>query len=422
MYISQLALFAILALCLAIFFYLYQRMARSVDQLTRSQRQISHLQNELSLANEKKEQADNVIQELKLDLATLENNHHHLQERWQEHMADSQRMEQQFELLASKVLDKKAQQIDRHQQENLNLLLNPLKERIKTFESRIDQNTKNDIERHASLKEQILHLASLNERMTNETANLTKALKGGNKVQGNWGELILESILSKSGLRKDQEYFVQASHTDENGKRLQPDMLIKTPDEKVYIIDAKVSLTAYEQYVNAADEATANTALKAHILSIKNHVDILTRKNYHDLYGVDSPDLVLMFIPIETAFAVAVREEQQIYQYAFDRQIVIVTPSTLLATLKTIDTLWKNDRQQKYALDIASEAGKMYDKFQSFTEDMLGIEQRISQLQNSYDAAMNKLTTGKGNLLSKADKIKSLGAKANKQISDKVKR
>lgn len=223
-------------------------------------------------------------------------------------------------------------------------------------------------------------------------------------------------------MRKDQEYFVQASHTDENGKRLQPDMLIKTPDDKVYIIDAKVSLTAYEQYVNAADEAAANSALKAHILSIKNHVDILTRKNYHDLYGVDSPDLVLMFIPIETAFAVAVREEQQIYQYAFDRQIVIVTPSTLLATLKTIDTLWKNDRQQKYALDIASEAGKMYDKFQSFTEDMLGIEQRISQLQNSYDSAMNKLTTGKGNLLSKADKIKSLGAKANKQISEKVKR
>lgn len=420
MILSQSTWIIIVVILIAIAIYLYMKMNAATLSHNVAHQKANEYQQSLILNQEINAKKDNLINELKIDIATLEQRYADAQLRWEQHQKDSERMEKQFELLAHKVLDHKSAQIDNHQQEQMKLLLDPLKERIKLFESRIDQNTKDDIERHATLREQIKSLAILNERMTTETANLTKALKGDNKTQGNWGELILEQIMERSGLRKGEEYFVQESHTDANGKRLQPDMLIKTPDHKVYVIDAKVSLTAYEQYVNAEDENTGNAALKAHILSLRQHVDILAKKNYHSIYDMDSPELVLMFMPIETAFAVAVNTEAQLYQYAFDRHVVIVTPSTLLATLKTIDSLWRNDRQQKNAIAIAAEAGKMYDKFQAFTDDMAALEQRIQQLNNSYDSAMNKLSTGKGNLIRRAEKIRELGAKAQKKIDQKI--
>lgn len=401
----------------AIILYLWMRNQSSIKDLNTSKANEQHLNMELNTTIQAHQQDKDRLNELKIDIASLESNHAFLQEQMERYRNDTTRSNEQFQLLASKVLDEKSAKMEHDHNRSIKEMLDPLKERIKTFENRIEQNTKEDIARHSSLKEQIRGLAQLNERMTLETTNLTKALKGDNKMQGNWGELILENILQKSGLEKDREYFTQQSFTDEHGKRLMPDMLIKTPDDKVYVIDSKVSLKAYEQYVNAEDSDIEKTALRAHTLSIRSHVDGLASKRYHELYQIESPDFVLMFVPIETAFAATVKVDSSIYQYAFDKHVVIVTPSTLLATLKTVETMWRNDKQQKYALDIAVQAGRMYDKFHAFTEDMGKIDNRLNQLRTTYDDAMNKLSIGKGNLVQRAEKIKQLGAKANKKLS-----
>ena len=401
----------------AIILYLWMRNQSSIKDLNTSKANEQHLNMELNTTIQAHQQDKDRLNELKIDIASLESNHAFLQEQMEQYRNDTTRSNEQFQLLASKVLDEKSAKMEHDHNRSIKEMLDPLKERIKTFENRIEQNTKEDIARHSSLKEQIRGLAQLNERMTLETTNLTKALKGDNKMQGNWGELILENILQKSGLEKDREYFTQQSFTDEHGKRLMPDMLIKTPDDKVYVIDSKVSLKAYEQYVNAEDSDIEKAALRAHTLSIRSHVDGLASKRYHELYQIESPDFVLMFVPIETAFAATVKVDSSIYQYAFDKHVVIVTPSTLLATLKTVETMWRNDKQQKYALDIAVQAGRMYDKFHAFTEDMGKIDNRLNQLRTTYDDAMNKLSIGKGNLVQRAEKIKQLGAKANKKLS-----
>ena len=401
----------------AVILYLWMRSQSILKELNRAKDNAQQLQQELTVSLQSHQQDKERLSDLKIDIATLESQHTFLQEQMEQYRMDTARSSERFQLLASKVLDEKTAKMEHDHNRSIKEMLDPLKERIKTFESRIEQNTKEDIARHSSLKEQIRGLAQLNERMTLETTNLTKALKGDNKTQGNWGELILENVLQKSGLEKDREYFTQQSFTDEQGKRLMPDMLIKTPDGKVYVIDSKVSLKAYEQYVNAEDADIEKAALRAHALSIRSHVDGLASKRYHELYQIESPDFVLMFVPIETAFAATVKVDNSIYQYAFDKHVVIVTPSTLLATLKTIETMWRNDKQQKYALDIAIQAGRMYDKFHAFTEDMGKIDNRLNQLRTSYDDAMNKLTTGKGNLVQRAEKIKELGAKANKKLN-----
>ncbi len=415
--ISVLVILTVLVIVIILLWLRYQSTLKDLSLVQSNVHRITQELSNSSLAHLRdKEQ----LQDLKIDIATLESQHSFLQEQMAQYRNDSTRSSEQFQLLASKVLDEKAAKMEHDHNRSIKEMLDPLQERIKTFENRIEQNTKEDIARHSSLKEQIKGLAQLNERMTLETTNLTKALKGDNKTQGNWGELILENILQKSGLEKDREYFTQQSFTDEHGKRLMPDMLIKTPDDKVYVIDSKVSLKAYEQYVNAENEDAEKFALKAHTLSIRSHVDGLASKRYHELYQIESPDFVLMFVPIETAFAATVKMDSNIYQYAFDKHVVIVTPSTLLATLKTVETMWRNDKQQKYALDIAIHAGRMYDKFHAFTEDMGKIDNRLNQLRVTYEEAMNKLTTGKGNLVQKAEKIRELGAKANKKLNRKL--
>jgi len=410
----------VLAIMLIVIIYLWMKMQSTASTYKQSQSNQQNLILELEASRSAHAEDKERLTELKIDIASLESQYAFIQEQMEQYRNDKEVANQQFQLIANKVLDEKSAKMEHDHNRSIKEMLEPLKERIKTFESRIEQNTKEDIARHSSLKEQIKGLSELNQRMTEETTNLTKALKGDNKTQGNWGELILENVLQKSGLEKDREYFVQQSFTDETGKRLMPDMLIKTPDGKVYVIDSKVSLVAYERYVNAESKEIEQAALKAHTLSIKSHVDGLASKRYHDIYKIESPDFVLMFVPIETAFAATLKVDSNIYQYAFDRQVVIVTPSTLLATLKTIETMWRNDKQQKYALDIATQAGKMYDKFHAFTEDMSKIDNRLNQLRTSYDDAMNKLSTGKGNLVTRAEKIKELGAKANKKLDQKL--
>lgn len=332
-----------------------------------------------------------------------------------------QRQEQlrkDFELLANKILDEKSQKFTLQNKENIKNILNPLEEKIKGFEKKVEDSQKESISMHSALKEQLLGLKDLNQQMAKEATNLTKALKGDSKMQGNWGELVLERVLEKSGLEKDREYFVQQNFTREDGTRAMPDVVLHLPDNKKMIIDSKVSLTHYERFVNADDDEK-QIFLKQHLNSIHTHIDQLSQKNYQDLYDIESPDFVLLFIPIEPAFAVAINEDNKLYNKAFEKNIVIVTPSTLLATLRTIDSMWTNEKQQQNAIEIATQAGRLYDQFVNLTDDLLKVGNQLNTVKGSYDSTMKKLT-GKGNLLKKVENIKKLGVKANKQINEKL--
>jgi DNA recombination protein RmuC len=330
-----------------------------------------------------------------------------------------EQLRKDFELLATKILDEKSEKFTLQNKENIKNILNPLQEKIKIFEEKVDLTQKESISMHSALKEQLLGLKDLNQQMTKETTNLTRALKGDSKMQGNWGELVLERVLEKSGLEKDREYFVQQSFTLENGSRVLPDVVLHLPDGKKMIIDSKVSLTDYERLVNADDDDKPQY-LKAHINSVKKHVDQLSEKNYQDLYDIESPDFVLMFIPIEPAFAVVVNDDNSIYNKAFEKNIVIVTPSTLLATLRTIDSMWNNEKQQQNAIEIARQAGALYDKFEGLVIDLTGVGKKIDAAKTDYSAAMNKLVEGKGNLISSVEKLKKMGAKAKKALPEAI--
>jgi DNA recombination protein RmuC len=330
-----------------------------------------------------------------------------------------EQLRKDFELLATKILDEKSEKFTLQNKENIKNILTPLQEKIKTFEDKVDLTQKESISMHSALKEQLLGLKDLNQQMTKEATNLTRALKGDSKMQGNWGELVLERVLEKSGLEKDREYFVQQSFTLADGSRVLPDVVLHLPDGKKMIIDSKVSLTDYERLVNADDEDKARY-LKAHVNSVKKHVDQLSEKNYQDLYDIESPDFVLMFIPIEPAFAVVVNDDNSIYNKAFEKNIVIVTPSTLLATLRTIDSMWNNEKQQQNAIEIARQAGALYDKFEGLMSDLIGVGKKIDATKSDYNSAMNKLFDGKGNLISSIEKLKTLGAKAKKALPEAI--
>jgi DNA recombination protein RmuC len=330
-----------------------------------------------------------------------------------------EQLRKDFELMASKILDEKSEKFTLQNKENIKQILNPLQEKIQVFEKKVEDTQKESISMHSALKEQLLGLKDLNVQMTKEATNLTRALKGDSKMQGNWGELVLERVLEKSGLEKDREYFVQQSFTTADGSRVLPDVVLHLPDNKKMIIDSKVSLTDYERYVNA-DEDDRPQFLKAHVNSIRKHVDQLSDKKYEDLYDIESPDFVLMFIPIEPAFAVAINEDNSIYNKAFEKNIVIVTPSTLLATLRTIDTMWNNEKQQRNAIEIARQAGALYDKFEGLVSDLTGVGKKIDDAKKDYSSAMNKLVEGRGNLITSVEKLKKLGAKAKKSLPEAI--
>lgn len=259
-------------------------------------------------------------------------------------------------------------------------------------------------------------LKDMNQQITQEAKNLTTALKGQNKAQGNWGEFILESILEKSGLVKGREYVVQESLTTESGKRFQPDVIIKLPENKSIIIDSKVSLVGYEKFVSEEEDNLKQLGLRDHINSIRAHIKNLSGKNYQNLYQLESLDFVLMFMPIEPAFAVAVQSDPAVFTDAFEQNIVIVSPSTLLATLRTISSIWRQENQNRNALEIARQSGEMLDKFMAFVDDLISVGKGLISAKDNYDKAMNKLVDGRGNLISRSEKIKKLGAKASKTL------
>jgi len=330
-----------------------------------------------------------------------------------------QKFQLEFQNVANKLLDEKSQKFVETNRANLDVLLNPLKENIKAFEEKVDKVYNMEAAERNTLKGVITQLMDLNKLISSEAQNLTKALKGDNKKQGNWGEVILERVLERSGLVKDREYRMQVSLQATDGSRLQPDVIIDLPDEKHLIIDSKVSLIAYEKLVNCETEEERKLFSKAHVESIRSHVAGLSAKNYHDLYQINSPDFVLLFIPIESSFSFAVQIDAELFSDAWDKRVVIVSPSTLLATLRTIASIWKQERQNRNVLEIARLSGSMYDKFVGFVGDMESIGKNIKQSQSAYENAINKLTEGNGNLTKTAEKIKNLGAKANKQLDQK---
>ena len=345
------------------------------------------------------------------------------QEKIQEQKIEVDQIRKDFQLefqnIADKLLDEKSQKFIETNRTNLDVLLNPLKENIKAFEDKEEKVYNMEAAERNTLKGVITQLMDLNKLISSEAQNLTKALKGDNKKQGNWGEVILEKVLERSGLVKGQEYRLQASITTADGTRLQPDAIIDLPDDKHLIIDSKVSLIAYERLVNCETEEERKLFSKAHVESIRGHVSNLSSKNYHDLYQINSPDFVLLFVPIESSFSFAVQIDAELFSDAWDKRVVIVSPSTLLATLRTIASIWKQERQNRNVLEIARLSGVMYDKFVGFVGDMEGIGKNIKQSQSAYDSAHNKLSEGSGNLIKTAEKIKGLGAKANKQIDQK---
>jgi DNA recombination protein RmuC len=351
--------------------------------------------------------------------ATLENLETKLREQKAEVEKLQEKFTKEFENLANKILDEKSNKFTKQNQVNLDIILKPLQQKIEKFEEKVDSTNKESINRHAMLRQQIIGLKELNEQMSKEANNLTKALKGDSKIQGNWGELVLERVLEKSGLEKDREYFVQNSFVNDEGKRVLPDVVIHLPDNNKMVIDSKVSLVAYERYMNEEDDELRKGHLNAHVSSIKKHIEQLSAKNYHDLYKIESPDFVLLFVPIEPAFALVVNTDENLYAWAFEKNIVIVTPATLLATLRTIDTMWNNEKQQQNALEIATQAGRLYDQFVNLTEDLIKVGNQLNTVKGSYDSSMKKLT-GKGNLVSKVESIKKLGIKQRKHLNEKL--
>ncbi|MDR9414896.1 MAG: DNA recombination protein RmuC [Gracilimonas sp.] len=361
--------------------------------------------------------------ELDRKLASREADYKNLQERLNEQKKELGEMQEQltsqFENLANKILEEKSEKFTKQNKEQIDQLLNPLGEKLEAFKKKVEETHKDEVEARGSLKQELKHLMELNKTMSEDAKNLTKALKGDNKAVGDWGEVILERILERSGLTKGREYETQKGFSKEDGMgHNKPDVVVYLPDEKFMVIDSKVSLKAYEKYSSSEDDKEREQHLKEHVNSIRSHVKGLSGKNYDQIHGTKSPDFVLLFVPIEPAFSAALQFDSNLYYEAFDQNIVIVSPSTLLATLATIDSVWKQEYQNKNAMEIAKRGGALYDKFVLFVESMNDIGQRIRQTQDSYDEAMNRLSTGAGNLVRQAEMIRKLGAKASKKLPD----
>lgn len=322
----------------------------------------------------------------------------------------------QFKNLANDILEEKSKRFSEQNQQSLCQLLDPLKTKLQEFQGKVEQVYVQEGKDRSALAEQVRQLMELNKTVSQEANNLTKALKGSNKSQGNWGELVLERVLEGSGLRKGEEYDVQESHTLPDGRRLQPDVVVHLPDDRHLVIDAKATLVAYEDYANAEDEKHRDAAFKRHLDAVRSHIKGLSDKNYQDLYGLKSLDFVLMFIPIEPAFMLAVTHDRDLFMDAWNKNVLLVSPSTLLFVVRTVANLWRQEAQTRNAQDIAKRGAELYDKLAGFVEDMESLGTRLNQAQKDYDGAINKLSTGRGNLIRQAEMLKKLGVKPSKSL------
>lgn len=403
---------------------LKQEREESLQEISRLEERNENLSSRLNKADKERKDAEQAAGEAEKQLARIEADYKNLKERFaeqKEEMQDLQkRFKDEFENLANKILEEKSQKFTEQNKEKLDQLLKPLGEKMEAFRLKVEETHKEDLKGRSALEKHLNHLKDLNQQMAKEAKDLTKALKGESKTQGSWGEVILQRILEKSGLVKGREYEIQEHHTTDDGRRLYPDVVVHLPDEKRLIIDSKVSLTAYERFASADEETERIEALKEHVRSLRGHVKKLSSKNYQQIYGGKSPDFVLMFVPIESAFGLALQQDNSLYYEAFDQNIVIVSPSTLLATLATIDSVWKQEYQNKNAMEIAERGGALYDKFVLFVESMQDIGQRIRQTQDSYEQAMSRLKDGRGNLVGQVEKLRALGANAQKRLPEEL--
>jgi len=393
-----------------------------------------HLQLEMERANKLNQELTSLNTDLRKERAevinlsnqnaTLRANYKNLQVRLEEQKSELGKLQEKFSIefknLANEIFEEKSKKFTDQNKSNLHELLGPLGQKLSEFEKKVEQTNKDSLERSAALKEQIIGLRELNDRMTKEASNLAKALKGDVKAQGNWGEIVLERILEESGLEKNREYFVQETFHSEAGKRLRPDVIIKLPENKNIVIDSKVSLTAYEKYMSSEEDGDKEAHLKNHLLSMRAHVKGLAEKNYHQIFDGGSLDYVLMFVPIESAFALMYQSGENLYNEAHEKSIIIVSPTTLIATLRTISSIWKHEYQNRNALEIARQGGALYDKFKAFVDDLMEVGRSLDKSKMQYSQAMNKLVEGKDNLIRKTERLKELGSKTSKTMDEKL--
>ncbi len=325
-------------------------------------------------------------------------------------------LKQEFENLANKIFEQKSERFSQQTRTSLDTLLNPFRDQLQDFRKRVEDVYTTETRDRQALRSEIKSLQDLNRQITEEASNLTRALKGDKKIQGNWGELILERVLEKSGLRKGVEYETQGSYRDGDNQLLRPDVVVYLPDSRNLIVDSKVSLLAYQQWVSEEDEAAREEALKQHVEAVRNHIRALSEKDYSQLHGLHSPDFVLLFMPIEPAFVAAFQQDENLFAEAFERKIIVVTPTTLLATLRTIENIWRYERQSQNARRIAERAGAVYDKLRVFVEAMERLGGQLHTAQGTYDSAMNTLTRGRGNLISQANRFVELGVRVKKEL------
>ncbi len=382
------------------------------EKLSNLQQQNDKLEKELVSENDKNGRLEIRLAETHVEMSNLE-------EKLSQEKSEIEKLQKKFTVefqnIANNILKQNSVEFTNLNQKNIHEILNPLKEKINLFEKKVEDTYAKGLKDQTDLRAELKKLYELNSKISDEANNLTRALKSDTKIQGNWGELILEKVLERSGLVKGQEYETQEVVRNESGEMLRPDVVIKLPDNKHVIVDSKVSLKAYEAFVNSEDKHTKDGLLKQHVESIRKHVKGLGEKNYQHSTAYDSPDFVLLFMPIESAFSAAVQGDMGLFNYAWDKKIVIVSPSTLLATLRTIASIWKHEKQTKNALEIAKQGGALYDKFHGLLDDFEKLGKQLNTAQNTFDSTKNKLT-GKGNLIRQVEKLKELGAKASKSL------
>jgi len=436
---TEILLICLILVLLAGFALLFWKLNRSasrpgqpaIEELTRqleeatlgkkiAEEKILWLNGQFEAAARETQQKDATILEQNGRISRKEAEINALNEKFTEQKAEIERLQEKFRIefknLANEILEEKTQKFTEQNKIRLEEILKPLGEKIRDFEKKVTETYDKESKERFSLAKEIKNLADLNQQISKEASNLTNALKGQSKTQGNWGEIILESILEKSGLMRDREYFIQQSFVNDQGRRLQPDVVVSYPGDRHVVIDSKVSLTAYERFASSETKEEQESALREHLLSVKNHINELNSKNYQDLYQLNSLDFVMMFMPVEPAYMVAMQGDSGLWNYAYEKRVLLISPTNLIAALRMISNLWRVENQNKNALEIARQSGELLDKLAGFVDDLMDIGNKLDATRKSYDGAINKLSTGKGNLLRRAEKIRQLGAKSGKEL------
>ncbi|MEC7814683.1 MAG: DNA recombination protein RmuC [Pseudomonadota bacterium] len=397
-----------------------QQAAVMASEANAYQQRIDQQQNALASLEQRVDEQIAQINRLSMDLrelqVTLDKERRAASEKLELLEKNRDALKQEFENLANRIFDQKSERFSQQSKTSLDSLLNPFRDQLQDFRKRVEDVYTTETKDRQALRSEIESLQKLNKQITEEAANLTRALKGDKKIQGNWGELILERVLEKSGLRKGVEYETQGTYRDSDNQLLRPDVIVHLPDQRNLVVDSKVSLLAYQQWVTAEEDDARAEALKEHVEAVRNHIRTLSEKDYSQLNGLHSPDFVLLFMPIEPAFVAAFQQDENLFAEAFERKIIVVTPTTLLATLRTIENIWRYERQSQNARRIADRAGAVYDKLRVFVEAMEKLGSQLQTAQGTYDNAMNTLTRGRGNLISQANRFVELGVRVKKEL------